>query len=161
MTITSKPSDGDSIIELQSGLLGGNKYVPTRALITFFDDLVNNIGPSAGSSSEIYAADSYAKSQIAKLLKEPWLFLEVNEKSTNYTTVKTECVIATSRITVFLNDNPDNGERAIIKRATTDGNVIVDSQSKTIDGDSSYTMLVNYEGIQCVYSSSQDGWFIV
>lgn len=161
MTITSKPSDGDSIIEVQSGLLGNDKYVPTRALITFFDDLVNNIGPSAGSSSEIYSVDSYLKAQLSKLLKQPWLFIDVSEQTTDYTTAKTETVIALSNITVSLNDKPNDGERVIVKRATTDGDVVVSAQSKTIDGDSSYTMLVNYEGIQCVYSLSRDGWFII
>lgn len=43
MVISTKPDDRDGIVELVKDAVGNEKYVPTRALITFFDDISNQL----------------------------------------------------------------------------------------------------------------------
>lgn len=157
--ISSKPNDGDPIAEVRQDSLGNRFIIPNKLLITFFDDLVNNIDDSAGEC--VNALESSFRALASAFNKNPWLFCDVSVQNANYTTSRTETVIVTAAATVFLNDNAEDGERVIIKRATSAGSVIIDPQSTTIDGENDYTIVVNYEAIQCVYSSANDEWYIV
>lgn len=48
--ISSQPKDGDEIVEIQSGPMGGQKFVATRLLLAFFDDLSSLKGGSDQSA---------------------------------------------------------------------------------------------------------------
>ena len=43
MTITSKPDDDDNLIEKMTDAIGGERFVATKVLINFFDDLVREL----------------------------------------------------------------------------------------------------------------------
>lgn len=182
--ISSKLKDNDPIAENRIDQLGNRYLIPSKLMITWMDDVtekLESLNPFENTDSElrttvaatlsriedikqsvcdqVSAVDSFARVLANAFNNNPWLFFDVSVQSANYTTKGTEGVIAVSNITVFLNDNPQDGERAIIKRATTAGNVLIDPQSKTIDGDDDYSMVINYEGIQCIYSLEQDQWY--
>lgn len=63
--ISSKPKDGDALVEEQQTALGGSKFVATRLLLAFFDDLANAAGSSGegDSATEIAAAVSQLREQ--------------------------------------------------------------------------------------------------
>lgn len=75
--------------------------------------------------------------------------------SSNHTCYGPEIVEATSNITITLNQEPNESEVTTIKRNTTAGNVILDGGSFNIDGSSTYTMVVNYEGINVVFNGTE------
>lgn len=76
-----------------------------------------------------------------------------------YTTAGDQTLICTAALTVTLNNIPADNEQVTIKR--TNGEVIIDAGSKTIDGDATYTMLVDYEGVDIVYVAATDEWYKV
>lgn len=82
-------------------------------------------------------------------------------ESTNFTTFDNCIVIATSNITVTLNTNPKDQEKAIIKRNTTAGTVTISSSPINIDGAATYSLIANYEAAHCIYSATDNEWFIV
>lgn len=84
--------------------------------------------------------------------------IPITVTSSAHTTAGNEIVVATSNITVTLNSTPEDGEKVIVQRSTTDGNVTV---SGTINGDSSFVMLFNYDSYTFVYSISEAEWKIV
>lgn len=86
---------------------------------------------------------------------------QVISTGSNYTTTGKQIIIVTSNVTITLNTNPKDQEMAIIKRATTAGEVIIASSPINIDGASSHVLLMNYEAAHCVYSYSDNEWFIV
>lgn len=75
--------------------------------------------------------------------------------SSNHTCYGSEIVEATSNITITLNQEPEVGEITKIKRNTTAGNVIIDGGSFNIDGAATYTMALNYEGVQLLFNGSE------
>jgi len=77
----------------------------------------------------------------------------------NVTTANDSVVVCTAALTVTLNANPSDRERVTIKCKVAP--VIIDGNSKDIDGDTTYTMLVDYEGIDLIYSATEDEWFKV
>lgn len=81
--------------------------------------------------------------------------------SSNYTTTGNEdVVIATAAITVTLNDSPDDGETVTVKRATTAGYVTVDGNGNTIDGDTDFIMVNNYDSYTFIYIEDAGEWLI-
>jgi hypothetical protein len=72
-----------------------------------------------------------------------------------------QVLVITGAVTVTLNANPSDGEFVKVKRVTTAGNVIIAGNGRNIDGDSTYTMLANYESVTLVYSAIDDIWVIV
>lgn len=79
--------------------------------------------------------------------------------SSSYQTTGYErIIIVTAASTITLNPNPKVHEKVTVKRVTT-GNVIL-SASQNIDGSSTYTMLLNYEAIDLIYTIN-NGWLIV
>ena len=86
---------------------------------------------------------------------------KVFSTGTAFTTYDNCIVVATSNITVTLNPNPKDQEKAIIKRNTTAGEVTISSSPINIDGASTYVLLMNYEAAHCVYSATDNEWFIV
>jgi hypothetical protein len=79
--------------------------------------------------------------------------------STAYTTTGYERIlIVTSPTTITLNATPSDGEIVSIKRRTAAGNVVI---SGTIDGESSYTLLLNNEGVTLMYSVEALEWLII
>jgi hypothetical protein len=79
--------------------------------------------------------------------------------STAYTTTGYERIlIVTSPTTITLNANPADGEIVSVKRRTAAGNVVI---SGTIDGASSYTILLNNEGVTLMYSVEALEWLII
>lgn len=79
----------------------------------------------------------------------------------NYTTTGKQIITVTSNVTITLNANPLDKELAIIKRLTTAGTVTISAGAKTIDGLGTYDLIVNYEGVECMYSYPNDTWIIV
>jgi hypothetical protein len=77
--------------------------------------------------------------------------------SSDITTSGNQTLVCTAALTVTLNASPKDGELVRIKRVS--GQTIIDGNSRSIDGDSTYTMLVDYEGVQVVYSALDDEWF--
>lgn len=122
--------------------------------------------------------DQIANQQIRELL--PW-FSVANESginkqydfpqyhdfplfvstASNHTTAGNEIVEATTSITVTLNANPANEERVTVKRNTTTGAVTINGNGNNIDGDSTYTMLINYEGVDLIFSIDSGEWLII
>lgn len=88
-------------------------------------------------------------------------FFDVKVFSTavNFTTFDDAIVIATSNVTITLNANPKDQEKVIVKRVTAAGTVTISTAS--IDGSTTYDLIVNYEAAQCVYSSIASAWYIV
>lgn len=122
--------------------------------------------------------DQIANQQIRELL--PWFSVanesEINRQydfpqahdlplfvstASSHTTAGDEIVEATGAITVTLNATPANEERVTVKRNATAGDVTIDGNGHNIDGDSTYTMLINYEGIDLIYSIESGVWLIV
>jgi len=80
---------------------------------------------------------------------------------TAYTTTQKQLLIVTSNVTITLNAKPKDKEDVIIKRNTTAGTVTIDAGAKTVDGAATYDLVTNYEGVHCVYSYTDDAWFII
>ena len=89
------------------------------------------------------------------------IFEQVITTGSNITVYGNAIIIATSNITITLNPAPMDKERITIKRATTAGNVIVNSSTILIDGALTYLLITNYEAIQLIYSSANNEWLIV
>jgi len=85
----------------------------------------------------------------------------VIDGSGDLTTSGNTIIIATAAITVTLSAAPSNLEEVTVKRATTAGNVVVDGGAKNIDGDETFTMLVNYDAYTFIYSTSAGEWLII
>lgn len=79
--------------------------------------------------------------------------------SSAYTTAGDQILVCTAALTVTLNNLPADNELVTIKR--TNGEVIIDAGAKTIDGVSTYTMLVDYEGVDVLYVAVTDEWYKV
>lgn len=97
--------------------------------------------------------------EISRINYQPFFDIRTITTSTNYTTVDDCIVIAKSKVTITLNSNPKNNEKAIIKRATTAGEVTISAAN--IDGSTSHVLLMNYEAAHCVYSYDNNAWYIV
>ena len=78
--------------------------------------------------------------------------------SSNYTTTGKQIIFVTSNITITLNANPKDKEVVYIKRVTSAGTVTI---SGTIDGGTSYDLIVNYESVRCIYSYDNSSWYII
>lgn len=166
MTISSKPNDSDILIERRLDVLGNEVLVGSRALIKFFDDLVQlfNIDSPDLSSTESQLYQFKSQLQTVKVsLKRDIEALSAIFVTTavNHETLYNEIIECTAAVTVTLNPSPRDLQRVTIKRNTTAGFVVIDGNGKTIDGASSYTMQINYEGLDLVYSADSDGWLII
>jgi hypothetical protein len=78
--------------------------------------------------------------------------------SSAYTTTGSAVIIATAALTITLNASPDDQEEVAIQRATTAGPVVV---SGTINGDTSYHMVGNYESKVFRYVLASAEWIIL
>lgn len=78
--------------------------------------------------------------------------------SANYTTRKNEILICTAELTVTLNPTPKDREKVTVKRNTTAGYTTV---SGTIDGDSSFIMVNNYDSFTFVYLAENAEWSVI
>lgn len=58
MTITSKPRDGEEIIEVVKGILGSDKLVATPSLLAFFDDLADLANSDTQDLLQVFQAMS-------------------------------------------------------------------------------------------------------
>ena len=85
--------------------------------------------------------------------------VDVLSVSANHTTAGDEIVIVTSNITVFLNPEPAELERVIIKRNTASGTVTVEGNGHTIDGAATYMQVINYESVTVIYIDTE--WVII
>jgi len=77
----------------------------------------------------------------------------------NVTASGNTTIICTDALTVTLNTNPL--DKDLVKVKQTNGNVTIDGNGNNIDGDSSVIMRRNFTGLDLVFSSSADAWFIV
>ena len=68
-------------------------------------------------------------------------------------------IICTAALTVTLAADPL--DKDLVKVKQTNGSVTISGNSKNIDGDSSVIMRRNFTGLDMVYSSTADAWFIV
>lgn len=85
--------------------------------------------------------------------------VDVLSVSANHTTAGDEIVIVTSNITVFLNPEPAELERVVIKRNTALGTVTVEGNGHTIDGAATYMQVINYESVTVIYIDTE--WVII
>ena len=70
MTVSSKPQDNDAIIKRVKSALGGEEYVATDALITFFDDLVNLLNSVSNTSDTVAATSDRLQAMNASKINE-------------------------------------------------------------------------------------------
>jgi len=77
----------------------------------------------------------------------------------NVTAAGNTTIICTAAVTVTLAADPL--DKDLVKVKATNGNVTIAGNGNNIDGDSSVTMRRNFTGLDMVYSSSADAWFIV
>lgn len=67
--------------------------------------------------------------------------------------------ICTAPLTATLTANPEDNETATV--ITTNGTVTLDGNGKTIIGDSTYSMVVNFESKHLLFSAELDGWLFI
>ena len=83
--------------------------------------------------------------------------------SASTTTAGDEIIICTDAITVTLNAEPDDQEMVTVK--ITNGDVTIDANGKTLDGQTDITFIAtNFQGqpsIDCKYLTELDAWYIV
>ena len=77
----------------------------------------------------------------------------------NVTASGNTTIICTDSLTVTMALNPL--DKDLVKVKQTNGNVTIDGNGNNIDGDSSVIMRRNFTGLDMVYSSTADAWFIV
>lgn len=75
------------------------------------------------------------------------------------TTIGNQTVICTDELTVNLTIEPN--DRDVVKVKQANGNVIINGNGKTIDGDSTVTLRRNFTGLSMEFSSTADAWFIL
>ena len=142
---------------------------PTQRFIAWIESLTTDVNETVGEvseaselisgSSEADEIGQEAEVDLAFIMPHSIEPLEVITTNADYTTTGLErLVIAESDITITLNHLPDDLEVVSIKRASTDGAVIV---SGAIDGDTEYNMTQNYESIELIFSASSDEWLII
>lgn len=162
-------------VELDTGLL-------TRPFFRWLSQLYERVGGPEDFIADTEIGDLYessisesrtdvTKKQLEDLETEFYMSpiwntynfftTKVFSTSTAFTTYDNCIVIVTSNVTITLNANPKDQEKAIIKRNTEAGQVIIASSPINIDGMSTYTLLVNREAAHCVYSEKDNEWFIV
>lgn len=107
-------------------------------------------------SVSIFENTEYQDNSVSVCLLNGSYFQSI---STNLTTSGNQTLVCTAALTVTLNDKPQDGETVRVK--STNGDVTISGNGKNIDGESTYTIVVNYECINCVYSVLDDEWFIV
>lgn len=88
---------------------------------------------------------------------------EFKVTDSDYTTSFSETVICTAALTVFLNPEPDDREKA--KVLITDGDVTINGNGKVINKKDSQTViyknLSTVAAVDCIYIIELDEWFIV
>ena len=136
--------------------------VKTGALTKFGIDVLQKISDVLGLPSGNLVADS-----INKDLYDSTNFISFIDQSdyfslmtTDFTTSGNEKYLCSTALTATLNDIPRDGELVTIKSSTT-GSVIIDGNGKNIDGNSTYTIVKQYESITVQYFSEIDEWIIV
>lgn len=77
----------------------------------------------------------------------------------NVTVSGNTTIICTSALTVTLASAPL--DKDLVKVKQTNGNVTINGNGNNIDGDSSVIMRRNFTGLDLVFSSTADAWFIV
>ena len=136
--------------------------IKTGALTKFGIDVLQKISDVLGLPSGDLVADSinkdlYDSTNFVSFIKtEPY----VQVMSSDFATSGDEEYICTSGLTVTLNDYPMDREKVSIK-STTNENVVIDGNGKTVDGNTSYTIVVQYEGINIQYFVELDEWLIL
>lgn len=84
---------------------------------------------------------------------------DIIDISTATTSAGSKVYVCTAALTLTLNATPSNNE--LVKVKATNGEVIIDANGKTIDGESTYTIVVDYECINCLYIATTDEWLII
>lgn len=79
--------------------------------------------------------------------------------SSNTISAGSKVYICTAALTLTLTDKPSDNE--LVKVKATNGQVIIDANGKTIDGESTYTIVVDYECVNCLYAATTDEWLII
>lgn len=131
--------------------------VPTIEALLALQDIYDEIPPTLTNIGTALAASANQRLDDAGIGDEVFIYTVVD-----YTTTGDEAVvIAGSNITVTLNDSPADGERVSVKRSTTAGYVVVSGNGNTVDGDTTFTMVVNYDSYTFVYSEEAGEWVIV
>lgn len=75
----------------------------------------------------------------------------------DHTTIGNQTVICTDALTVILTASPNDKDIVIVK--VSNGNVTIDGNGRTIDGDLSILLRRNFIGLQMQYSAVLDAWF--
>jgi len=126
----------------------------TTVFYRYLQNLKRSAGGASDDSDQNVLNPTITETALARTIKR-----SVTAINSAYTTAGDQILICTSAITVTLNNIPADNEQVTIKR--TNGEVIIDAGAKTIDGASTYTMLVDYEGVDIVYSAATDEWYKV
>jgi len=133
---------------------GGDDFIAnqqTKELFPWMDsDEVELFTASFNTESEPNSLPSFTS--IPSLV-------DVLSVSANHTTAGDEIVIVTSNISVFLNPEPAELERVVIKRNTALGTVTVEGNGHTIDGAATYLQVINYESVTVIYIDTE--WVII
>ena len=83
--------------------------------------------------------------------------------SADYTTITNQTVVCTDSVIVYLNNNPNDRERA--KVIVTNGDVTINGNGKKINKEDFqkviFKNLVTLATVDCVYVVETDEWFIV
>lgn len=150
---------GDDAVESTQNrdLYDSTSFAGFAATIDDIDQDISLIKPEENHDNSICIFE-LKENQESSVLYPP-IFSYFQSISGNLTTSGNQTLVCTSALTVTLNDKPEEGETVRVK--ATNGNVTIDGNGKNIDGASTYTIVVNYECINCVYSVLDDEWFIV
>lgn len=131
--------DRDYILfQLWTRVGGGADFIDDNKTSGYeFDDLINNT----------------AKEQLLS---------DVVSTAVNYTTIGDQVIKCTAALTVTLNDEPEDQEKAQI--LVTNGDVTIDGNSRNIDGDTDVTIVfANIQPpatVDCLYLVDTDEWII-
>lgn len=130
---------------------------PTHRFMRFLEELNGNSNEMINSLTGFNEFDDL----ITESAKDQ-LLLDVVSTAVNYTTVGDQVIKCTSALTVTLNDEPEDQEKA--KILVTNGDVKIDGNGRNIDGATDVTIVfANIQPpatVDCLYLVETDEWII-
>lgn len=146
----------DIIQQLKQRTGGNDDFIENQQTKELFPWILSESQETSATAFQSTKAESDQRFDLFHhgLISTPEFF----SVSANHTTAGDEIIVATSNITVFLNTEPDEGERVIVKRNTAAGTVTIDPQGSTIDSAANYLQVINYESNTFIYSGE---WLII
>lgn len=120
--------------------------------------LISLIFPAASvvDDEALIAWTTALEEHLSPKFSNPQSQTEYFSTAINFTTTGNEFVEVTSNVTVFLNAEPNEGEKVIVKRNTGAGSVTIDANGSTIDGAATLVQTTNFEPTTLIYFGQ---WF--